>query len=85
MNYIALWIALGVFAVSMLILIIIGKQKKTWYKVYLANPEMSEERVYRTFWDKLWLGDWSGIMLFRTVDGKVVRIAKHWILKIVEE
>ena len=85
MNIIALWIALGVFVVSFLVLIFLGKRKKTWYKVYLANPEMSEQRVYRTFWDKLWLGDWSGIMVFRTADDKVIRIGKHWIIKIEEE
>ncbi len=85
MNLVAFWIALSVFFISVVVLFILGRKRKTWYKVYLANSEMSEERVYRTFWDKLWLGDWSGVMMFHTADGKVIRIGKHWIIKIVEE
>ena len=84
MNLMALWIALGVFLLSFLFLLFIGKKKKTWYRVYLANPEMSEEHVYRTFWDKLWISDWSGVMLFRTQDGRAIRVGKHWIVKITE-
>lgn len=55
---------------------------KWWYKVYLANPEMSELKVYRTFWDRWFSFDNPNFMIFRTDDGKVVRIAKHWIIKI---
>lgn len=85
MNLIALWIALGVFFVSVIALAVLGKRHKTWYMVYTANPEMSEHHVYRTFWDRMWLGDWSGIMVFRMMGGKPVWIGKHWIIKIVEE
>lgn len=85
MNLLALWLALGVFLISVIALVIVARRNKRWYRVYLANPEMSVEHVYRTFWDRLWLGDWSGVMLFRLENGKVIRIGKHWIIKIEEE
>lgn len=85
MNLLALWIALGVFFVSVIALSVVARKSKTWYRVFMANPEMSVEHVYRTFWDKLWVGDWSGVMLFHTENDKIIRIGKHWIIKIEEE
>lgn len=85
MNLLALWIALVVFLISVVALAIASKKSKRWYRVYLANPEMSVEHVYRTFWDRTWGSDWSGIMLFRAENGNVIRIGKHWIIKIEEE
>jgi len=85
MNPLALWIALGVFVCSVVALAVVGKRSKTWYRVYMANPEMSVEHVYRTFWDKMWLTSEGGIMLFHMDNGQAVRLSKHWIIKIVEE
>lgn len=58
---------------------------KKWYKVYLANPEMSELRVYRTLWDRWWALDAGAFVMFRKEDGVKVRINKHWIIKIESE
>lgn len=85
MNSLALWMALVVLFISIGALVVVARKRKRWYRVYLANPEMSVEHVYRTFWDRLWIGDWSGVMLFRTQSGRVIRIGKHWIIKIEEE
>ncbi len=84
-NLIALFVALGVFLVSFIAAALISKRQKVWYKVYLANPEMSELHIYRTGWDKFWRSDSAGIMLFHKPDGKEIRIGKHWILKMEEE
>ena len=56
---------------------------KKWYTVYLANPEMSEMKVYRTWIDRFWRSDESGIMIFHLENGREVRIGKRWIIKIV--
>lgn len=85
MNYLALWIALGVFFCSLVAVAIVSRRSKTWYRVYMANPEMSVEHVYRTFWDKMWLSDWGGVMIFRLESGRIIRLSKHWIIKIEEE
>ena len=55
---------------------------KKWYRVFLANPEMSELHVYRTFWDRLMALDVPAFLLFRKEDGQKVKINKHWIIKI---
>jgi len=55
---------------------------KRWYKVYLANPEMSELMVYRTFWDRLWALDAPSFLVFRKEGGSRVKINKHWVIKI---
>ena len=82
MNYIALWSALGVFLVGLILMVIVSRVKKTWDTVYLANDDVVT--AYRTGWDRLWRSDEAGIMVFHTEDGKDLRISKHWILKIVE-
>lgn len=84
MNYVALWIALAVLFLSFFGLMLLSKRQKTFYRVLMANPEMSEQKVYRTGWDRLWRSDEAGMMLFHTLDGKEVRIGKHWIQKIEE-
>lgn len=58
---------------------------KRWYKVFLANPDMSELRVYRTFWDRVMALDVPAFLLFRKENGQKVKINKHWIIKIEEE
>ena len=58
---------------------------KTWYKVFMANPEMSELRVYRTFWDRVMALDVPSFLLFRKEGGERVKINKHWIIKIEVE
>ena len=85
MNLLALWIALGVLFVSLVALAVVSRRNKTWYSVYMANPEMSIEHVYRTIWDKMWLTGEGGIMLFHKQNGQAVRLSKHWIIKIEEE
>lgn len=55
---------------------------KQWYKVFLANPEMSELHVYRTGWDRLLALDVPAFLVFRKEDGKRVKINKHWVIKI---
>ena len=85
MNMLALWIALVVLAGSIIVLAIISRKSKTWYRVYMANPEMSVEHVYRTCWDKMWLTGEGGIMLFHASNGQTIRLSKHWIIKIEEE
>ena len=52
------------------------------YRVYLANPEMSEQDVYRTFWDRLFALDVPAFLTFRRENGQKTRINKHWIIKI---
>ena len=55
---------------------------KKWYKVFLANPEMSELHVYRTWWDRVMALDVPSFLLFRKADGQKVKINNHWIIKI---
>jgi hypothetical protein len=83
MNFLALWIAIGVFIISLIIASVISRRYRTYYKVYLANNDTL--RGFRTGWDKLWRSDESGIMVFHLDDGKSTRISKHWIIKIEEE
>ncbi len=85
MNFLALWIALGVLLLSFIGLSAVAKRQRTWYHVDMANPEMTEKHVYRTGWDRLWRSDEAGMMLFHNVEGKEIRIGKHWIQKIIEE
>ena len=59
--------------------------RKKWYKVLLANPEMSELHVYRTYWDRIMALDVPSFLLFRKEDGRQVKINKHWIIKIEME
>lgn len=82
---IAMWVVLAVVVFVAVMAVILGWRKGKWYKVYLANPEMSELHVYRSGWDRFWRSDEAGIMMFHTEDGKSVRIGKHWIIKIVED
>lgn len=81
MNPTALYVAMGVFLFGLVAVAIISKRSKRWYKVYMANPEMSELHVYRTGWDRFWRSDEAGIMVFHTDDGKDIMIGKHWIIK----
>ncbi len=85
MNVAALWVALGVLLVSLAVAMALSRRTKTWYRVFLANPEMSVIHVYRTGWDKIWRSDEAGIMVFHTEGGKEIRVGKHWILKLEEE
>lgn len=85
MNPTALFIALGVFIASVVTLAIIGKKNKKYYKVLMANPEQSRDDVYWTFWDRLWLGDWGKLLVFRKKDGKRIWLGSHWIQVIEEE
>lgn len=55
---------------------------KKWYRVFLANPEMSELHVYRTLWDRLMALDVPAFLMFRKENGQKVKINKHWIIKI---
>lgn len=85
MNPIAFYSALGVLLVAILLMVAIFKRTRRWYRVYLANPEMSELHIYRTGWDRFWRSDEAGIMVFHKDDGKEIRIGKHWIIKMEEE
>ena len=58
---------------------------RKWYKVFLANPEMSELHVYRNVWDRIMALDVPSFLLFRKEDGGIVKINKHWIIKIEYE
>ncbi|KKN79307.1 hypothetical protein LCGC14_0340890 [marine sediment metagenome] len=76
-------VAMVVFGV--LAKVMMGKWSARWYKVYLANPEQNELRVYRTLWDRWWALDASSFVAFRRQGGEKVRINKHWIIKIESE
>lgn len=79
---IPLIILLAILVIGFSILIIIGKGRIRWYKVYLANPEQSEMSVYRTLRDRWWALDAGAFVTFKREDGHKVRINKHWIIKI---
>ena len=55
---------------------------KKWYRVFLANPEMSELHVYRTLWDRIMAMDVPAFLVFRKENGQKVKINKHWVIKI---
>jgi len=70
-----------VFVVVVGILVVVGAKKKKWYTVFLANNDVIH--VYRKMFD-WWLIDISGMLGFHDKDGKIVKISKHWIIKVAE-
>jgi len=79
------WILLGLAAIVLGIFVALGNRKPRWYRVYLANPEMSELHVCRTGWDRMWGSEEAGLMIFHDDKGKSIRVGKHWIIKLVED
>lgn len=77
---IAGWILIIVLLVAAVGFIVSGK-KRRWYKVYLANNDTL--MVYRKMSD-WWWRDTTGIMGFRLVDGRHIKVSKHWIIKVEE-
>ena len=79
---ISLIIGLALVVIVFSIVILLARNKVRWYKVYLANPDQSEESVYRTLGDIWWALDAGAFVTFRRLDGHKIRINKHWIIKI---
>ncbi len=58
---------------------------KKWYDVlYAGNAGIVEEKVFRTFWDRVWALDAPAFVMFRLADGRVKKINKRWLISITE-
>jgi len=74
-------IVLGVILVLIVILTLVGSRQKKWYTVFMANNDVFH--VYRKTFD-WWLIDISGMIGFHDENDKVVKVSKHYIIKIKE-
>ena len=81
MNWEIIAVIGGLLLILFIYYLVVGK-RKTWYSVLMANPEMTEIKVYRTTYDRLWALDAPAFMLFRREDGQIIKINKKWIIKI---
>ena len=57
--------------------------KKKWFEVYIGNNDVF--KGYRTILDLLWFDNpFSAFERYHLADGSVVRVSKHFTVKVVE-
>lgn len=74
------WVLLIVIVVA-IIGILVGGRKRRWYKVYFDNLDVVT--AYRKMGD-WWWRDTSGMMAFRTGEGKRIKFGVRHIVKVEE-
>lgn len=71
----------AVLVVTAIVVIVVNAKKKRWYTVYMENNDVF--CAYRKLFD-WWMIDMSGMLGFHDEDGKIIKVSKHKIIKVVE-
>lgn len=59
-----------------------GKGEMKKYTIYMANNDVQQVTRSPMDWWMRDLGGANGMLAFRTQDGKILRVSKHFLLKI---